>query len=79
MNDRIRHLLNQMNALEGEMRTAAHAQETKMFFEIKGKRIEFETTVRPLTGRSGSEMAEQRLHDPNPAFKRDSPKSGRAP
>lgn len=46
MNDRIRHLLNQMNALEGEMRTALHAQETKMFFEIKGKRIEFETTVR---------------------------------
>jgi len=46
MNDRIRHLLNQMSALEDEMRTTLHAQETKMFFEIKGKRIEFETTVR---------------------------------
>jgi len=46
MNDRIRHLLNQMSALENEMRTALHEQETKMFFEIKGKRIEFETTVR---------------------------------
>ena len=46
MNDRIRDLLNQMNALEDDMRTALHEQETKMFFEIKGKRIEFETTVR---------------------------------
>jgi len=46
MNDRIRVLLNQMSALENEMRTALHEQETKMFFEIKGKRIEFETTVR---------------------------------
>jgi len=46
MNDRIRNLLNQMTALEDEMRTALHEQETRMFFEIKGKRIEFETTVR---------------------------------
>jgi len=46
MNDRIRHLLNQMTALEDEMRTALHEQETKMFFEIKGKRIKFEKTVR---------------------------------
>ena len=36
MNDRIRSLLNQMNALEDEMRTALQSQETKMFFEIKG-------------------------------------------
>ena len=46
MNSRIRNLLNQMTALEDELRTALHEQETKMFFEIKGKRIEFETTVR---------------------------------
>ncbi len=46
MNDRIRSLLNQMNALEDEMRTALQSQETKMFFEIKGRRIEFEKAVR---------------------------------
>ncbi len=46
MNDRIRSLLNQMNALEDEMRTALQAQENKMFFEIKGRRIEFEAAVR---------------------------------
>ncbi len=46
MNDHIRNLLNQMNALEDEMRTALHQRETKMFFEIKGKRIEFEAAVK---------------------------------
>ena len=46
MNDRIRQLLNQMTTLEDEMRTALHNQETKMFFEIKGKRIEFESAIR---------------------------------
>ena len=46
MNDRIRNLLNQMTALEDEMRTALHEQETKMFFEIKGRRIEFEKAIK---------------------------------
>ena len=46
MNDRIRNLLNQMTALEDEMRTLLHDQETKMFFEIKGRRIEFEKAVK---------------------------------
>ncbi len=46
MNDRIRNLLNQMTALEDEMRTLLHDQETKMFFEIKGRRIEFENAVK---------------------------------
>ena len=46
MNDRIRSLLNQMTALEDEMRTVLHSQETKMFFEIKGKRIEFEKAIK---------------------------------
>ena len=46
MNDRIRSLLNQMNALEDEMRAALQGQETKMFFEIKGRRIEFEKAVK---------------------------------
>lgn len=46
MNDRIRQLLAQMTVLEEEMRSALHEQETKMFFEIKGRRIEFESSVR---------------------------------
>ena len=46
MNDRIRTILNQMTALEDEMHTVIKEQETKMFFEIKGRRIEFEKAVR---------------------------------
>jgi hypothetical protein len=46
MNDRIHHLLAQMAALEGELRTAVHDQESRMFFQIKGKRVEFEREVR---------------------------------
>jgi predicted membrane-bound dolichyl-phosphate-mannose-protein mannosyltransferase len=46
MNDRIHELLGQISALEDELRTALHEQEHRMFFQIKGKRIEFEQTVR---------------------------------
>ena len=45
MNDRINHILIQMAALEAELRTAVHDQESRMFFQIKGKRVEFERTV----------------------------------
>ena len=46
MNDRIQHLLSQMAALEDELREALHEQETSMLFEIRGKRIEFERSVK---------------------------------
>ena len=46
MNDRINQLLIQMAALEAELRTAVHDQESRMFFQIKGKRVEFERSVR---------------------------------
>jgi hypothetical protein len=46
MNDRIRQLLEQMTSLEDELRTALHEQQIPMFFEIKGRRIEFEKTIR---------------------------------
>ena len=46
MNDRINQLLVQMAALEAELRTAVHDQESRMFFQIKGKRVEFERSVR---------------------------------
>lgn len=46
MNDRIRELLGQITALEDELRTALHGQEHSMLFQIKGKRIEFEHSVK---------------------------------
>jgi hypothetical protein len=46
MNDHIRKLLDDMNALEEELRTALHQQETRMFFQIEGKRVKFERSVR---------------------------------
>ncbi len=46
MNDRISHILAQMAALDAELRTAVHAQESRMFFRIDGKRVEFERSVK---------------------------------
>jgi len=46
MNARIDQILSQMAALEAELRTAVHDQESRMFFQIKGKRVEFERSVR---------------------------------
>jgi len=46
MNDRIQHLLTQLTALEDELREALHEQETSMLFEIQGKRVEFEDSIR---------------------------------
>ena len=46
MNDNIAKILSQMAALEEELRTAVQEQESKMFFVIKGKRVEFESTVK---------------------------------
>ena len=46
MSDRINQLLAQMAALEAELRTAVHEQEHRMFFQIKGKRVEFESSIK---------------------------------
>ena len=46
MNERITQLLAQMATLEDELRSAVHDQESRMFFSIKGKRVEFERTVK---------------------------------
>lgn len=46
MNERINQILAQMASLEDELRSAVHAQESRMFFEIKGKRVEFERSVK---------------------------------
>ena len=45
-NERMRQLLIQMAALEEELRVAVKEQESRMLFQIKGKRIEFELSIR---------------------------------
>lgn len=46
MNEKINRILGQMADLEDELRSAVHEQESRMFFQIEGKRVEFERTVR---------------------------------
>lgn len=46
MNDRIRHLLDQISALEEDLRIALHEQEASALFQIKGRRVEFEESIR---------------------------------
>lgn len=45
MNEKIRHLLDQMSALEDDLRREVEAQEASALYKIKGKRIEFEAAV----------------------------------
>ncbi|CAN5354738.1 hypothetical protein BH10PSE16_BH10PSE16_39890 [soil metagenome] len=46
MNERISRILAQMAELEADLRNAVQEQEGKMFFQIKGKRVEFESSVK---------------------------------
>ena len=46
MNDRIRNIIAKITALEDDLRTALQEQQTSMFFQIKGKRIEFEQSMK---------------------------------
>lgn len=46
MNERILQLVAQMAVLEDELRTLMHQQESRIFFQINGKRVEFEKSVR---------------------------------
>jgi hypothetical protein len=48
MNDRIRQLLNQLAVVEEELSQAIHEQESSVFFQIKGKRVEFEHSIREM-------------------------------
>lgn len=45
MNERISKILAQMAALEDDLRRAVQDQESKMFFQVKGKRVEFASSV----------------------------------
>lgn len=46
MDDRIQQILNQIAALEDDLRTALNEQQSTMFFQIKGKRVEFEQSIK---------------------------------
>lgn len=46
MNPRITSLLAEITALEDELRASLHQQETNLFYQFKGKRIEFEGSIR---------------------------------
>jgi hypothetical protein len=46
MNTRIQHLLDQMATLEEELQAALHEQESSVLFQIKGKRVEFEQSIK---------------------------------
>lgn len=46
MNEHIRQLLDQMAVLEEDLRKAAQEQENSVLFRIRGKRVEFEESVR---------------------------------
>lgn len=46
MNERIRQLLDQMAILEDDLRQAVQEQEASVLFKIRGKRVEFEESVR---------------------------------
>lgn len=46
MNERIHDLLSKITTLEDELRAALHEQETRVFFQINGKRVEFEDAIK---------------------------------
>ena len=48
METRIRALLNQIGALEDELRTALHERESQVRFTVRGKRVEFEAGLRQV-------------------------------
>lgn len=46
MNDRLHQLLARMSELEDEVAAAIEEQQSRIFFQVKGKRIEFDAAVR---------------------------------
>jgi hypothetical protein len=51
MDNRIRHILNQINSLEEELRAELHEHESRLLYQIKGSRVEFEHSVREAHNR----------------------------
>jgi len=46
MNDKIRQMINQISELEEELRATIQAQQGRVSYEVKGKRIAFECAIR---------------------------------
>ncbi|PKO45064.1 MAG: hypothetical protein CVU29_09115 [Betaproteobacteria bacterium HGW-Betaproteobacteria-22] len=46
MSDRIQQLLAQITALEDDLRSALNEQKSSIYFQIKGKRVEFEQSIK---------------------------------
>lgn len=46
MDSRIQQLLDQITALEDDLRVALSEQQSSMYFQIKGKRVEFEQSIK---------------------------------
>jgi len=46
MNDRIQALVQQIHGLQEELRSILHEQETRVLFQIEGKRVKFERVVK---------------------------------
>ncbi|HYN62668.1 MAG TPA: hypothetical protein VET87_24480 [Rubrivivax sp.] len=46
MNERIAQMLAQMAGLDDYLRSAVHGQESRLYFQMKGKRVEFEQTAK---------------------------------
>lgn len=46
MNERIRRIMDQIAALEAELQTALYEQQKRLLYEIKGRRVEFERSIR---------------------------------
>jgi hypothetical protein len=46
MNEKIRQILGQITALEDELRESLHEQEHTLFYQINGKRVEFEHAIK---------------------------------
>ncbi|QDX81566.1 hypothetical protein B9N43_10085 [Denitratisoma sp. DHT3] len=46
MPDRIRQILSQISALDEELRTALHEQESRLRYKIQGRRVHFEEHIR---------------------------------
>ena len=46
MNEKIRHILDQINELENEIQSVLNEQRSRLFYQIQGKRIEFEQAIR---------------------------------
>jgi hypothetical protein len=51
VNEKIRQLLDQITLLEDDLSKAVHEQEAKALFQIKGKQVEFEESIRQTHGR----------------------------